>query len=285
MTACERAPETYQPRYSTGAPRQDTWFLFGVHPLHNPARLQELYGPITDLLSRRIPGARFRLEASRNYATYEEKLYQGHFHFALPNPYQTVLALRHGYRVFGKVMDDDDFYGIILVRKDSGIRWISDLKGKAISFPAPTALAATMMPQFFLQRYGLDVMHDIEIRYVGSQESSIMSVYLGDVAAAASWPPPWRALSRERPEVAEQLEERWQTPPLRNNGLVVRQDVPPMIVEQVGALLFSLHESAEGQAMLRRMELAGFETADDDSYQTVRDFLEQFNAQVRPVEH
>ncbi len=38
--------------------------------------------------------------------------------------------------------DDNNFRGIILVRKDSGIKKLTDLKGKAESFPTPTALAA-----------------------------------------------------------------------------------------------------------------------------------------------
>ena len=89
--------------------------------------------------------------------------------------------------------DDNKFAGIILVRRDSGINKLSDLKGKKVSYPARTALAATMMPQYYFQTHGLDVNRDIENLYVGSQESSIMNVYLGNVAAGATWPMqnPW----------------------------------------------------------------------------------------------
>jgi len=68
--------------------------------------------------------------------------------------------------------DDENFRGIILVRKDSAIENVADLKGKAVSYPAPTALAAAMMPQYYLQTHGLDVMNDLDNRYVGSQASS-----------------------------------------------------------------------------------------------------------------
>jgi len=43
------------------------------------------------------------------------------------------------------------------------VRQVSDLKGKAVSFPAPTALAAAIMPQYYLQTHGIDVMKDIEM--------------------------------------------------------------------------------------------------------------------------
>lgn len=269
------------PTFEAAPVAEKTVYRFGIHPLHNPNRLHEIFGPVMNYLDRHIPGANFRVEASRNYATYDEKLFSGEFHFSLPNPYQTVTSVDTGYRVFGKMGDDHNFRGIILVRKDSSIEQISDLKGKPVSYPAPTALAATMMPQFFLHQHGLDVMRDVDNRYVGSQESSIMNVFHGHTVAGATWPPPWRALSKERPELAEQLVVKWQTDPLPNNGLVVREDIPQALVEQVSKLLFELHTHEEGRVMLERMELSRFEPATNATYEPVRAFLKAFSEQVR----
>ena len=277
--------EKYSPTYSTTPPKVVTRYILGVHPLHNPKRLHEIFGPITDYLSKQIPGAVFQVEASRNYAAYDKKLYAREFHFGLPNPYQTVNSLKHGYKVFGKMGDDKNFRGIILVRKDSAIKEVTDLKGKAVSFPAPTALAATMMPQFYMQEHGLEVMKDIDIRYVGSQESSIMNVFLKDVAAGSTWPPPWQALSKERPELAQELEVKWSTAPLPNNGLVVRDDVPEDILQQVAKIFFALHTHEQGKKWLARMELSRFEAASNETYAPVLDFLEDFNNTVRPIDY
>ena len=255
-----------------------------MHPLHNPRRLFEIYGPLVDLLNRRIPNARFRLEASRDYAEYDRKLRERHFDLALPNPYQTLKAQERGYRVFAKMGDDHNFRGIILVRKDSGIKEVRDLRGKAVSYPAPTALAATMLPQDFLHAHGLDINRDIENRYVGSQESSILNVFQGRTAAGATWPPPWQALVRERPELAEALEVKWQTRSLPNNSLVARDDVPEAVLAALRTELLRLHEHPEGQALLARLPLSRFEAADDATYAPVRAFVQRFSAQVRPLE-
>ena len=190
LSACSEQPEEhYSPKFSTTPEIPETTeieYIFGVHPLHNPQRLYEVFGPMLAYLSRNIDGVSFKLEASRNYASFDEKLYARKFHFALPNPFQTVSAIDKGYKVFGKMGDDHNFRGIILVRKDSGIKKVTDLKGKAISYPAPTALAAAMMPQYYLQTHGLDVMTEVDNRYVGSQESSIMNVFFGQTQAAAT---------------------------------------------------------------------------------------------------
>lgn len=259
-------------------------YIFSIHPLHNPNRLHEIFDPMMDYLSNNIENATFKLEASRNYAAYNKKLYAGKADFSLPNPYQTITSLRHGYKVFGKMGDDENFRGIILVRKDSGISAVEQLKGKAVSYPAPTALAATMLPQYYLQSNGINVMQDIENRYVGSQESSIMNVYLGNVAAGATWPPPWNALSKERPELKETLEIKWQTQSLPNNGLVVHKKIPDSLTHQVSELLFNMHKTKEGKHILEKMELSQFERANNETYQPVLDFLEKFRSTVRPVE-
>lgn len=273
----------YTPTFSQQALVAENLYIFGVHPLHNPERLHAVFDPLMDYLSNNIKNASFKLEASRNYTSYDKKLYSRKFHFSLPNPFQTINSFQYGYRVFGKMGDDESFRGIIIVRKDSGITEPTQLKGKTVSFPAPTALAATMMPQYYLQTHGLNVMKDIDIRYVGSQESSVMNVFLGDSAAGATWPPPWHALSKERPELEKELKVIWKTEPLPNNGLVVRDNVPDEITQQVASLMNNLHKNKEGQAILARMELSHFESATNETYQPVIDFVSVFSKTVRPI--
>lgn len=278
-TACGRQTASPAPGYRatppTALPRE---YVFGVHPLHNPRRLDATFGPLTAHLAR-ATGVRLRLEASRSYPAFDEKLAARVFDFALPNPYQTLASLEHGYGVIAKMGDDQNFRGILLVRRD-GAQELSALAGTRIAFPAPTALAATMMPQLYLQRHGLLAYRDYQPVYVGSQDSSIMSVYLGDVAAAATWPPPWRALSHERPELARELEVRWQTDSLLNNGVVARDDVPPAVSAAFAAALVHLHESDEGRALLAKLELSRFEAATAQTYQPVRAFLQEYQREV-----
>jgi len=223
------------------------------------------------------------LEASKNYDEYDKKLFSGHFDFSLPNPYQTVESTKYGYRIFGKMGDDENFRGIILVRKDSNIKEISDLKGKSISYPATTALAGTMMPQRFLHDNGININNDVKNLYVGSQESSIMNLFLNESVAAATWPPPWIAFKKERPEIAKELEVKWETSPLPNNGLVAKKEIDPILIEKIASLIFDLYKTEEGKNILKAMELSKFEKADYDTYKPVRIFLDKFEKEIRPI--
>ncbi len=277
-----RAPEgpQYGPRPSS--PNVSVQ-RFAVHPLHNPAKLLAAYQPLMDYLNERLQGIRFELEASRDYAGFEEKYDARKPEFLLPNPWQTLQAMKRGYQVIATAGDAKDFRGIFVVRKDSGIKQPGDLRGRALSYPSPTALAACIMSQYFLHNHGIDIHKDVESRYVGSQESAIMNAWLGNTAAGATWPPPWRAFQKDHPQEAADLEVIWETEPLINNSVMARDDVPAGLRDQIRSLLVGLDGSAEGRSILAGMETSRFLPASDDDYNAVRDYVAHFEKEVRPV--
>ncbi len=188
-----------------------------------------------------------------------------------------------GYVVLASAGEPGDFKGIFLVRKDCGIHKVADLRGKAVAYPSPTALAGCIMPQWFLHTHGLDVNRDIESRYVGSQESAIMSALLGQAAAGVTWPPPWRALVKEHPAEAAQLRMIWETPPLINNAVLARADIPPDVRTRVRRALLELARTAGGRGVLANMQTARFLPAGDANYDVARRFVDRFEREVRPV--
>jgi len=257
-----------------------TEYIFAVHPLHNPDHFFEIYQPLINYINSTVVDFSLKLESSKDYGSFEQKLYNRKFHFALPNPYQSVNATKYGYTVFGKMGDDKNFRGIILARKDAHVTKVSELRGAVISFPSASALAAAMMPKYYLKQHGLDVEKEAVCRYVGSQESSIMNVYLGKAKAGCTWPPPWEMLIKLHPEVESALEIVWQTEPLINNGLVVRDDVSKDHLEKVSSALFALQNNAKGKTILKRMELSRFEKIENKKFvDIVTSFLNKYKQQ------
>jgi len=283
VSCSDNNTEEYMIKYTDKPVVGKFTYILGVHPLHNPKKLFEVYQPLVDYINKQLVGAEIKLEASRNYAAYDKKLFSGYFDLSLPNPYQTVVAADKDYRIFGKMSDDENFRGIIIVRKDSDIKSITDLKEKTISYPAPTALAATMMPQHFLHINGININKDIKNTYVGSQESSIMNVYLKKSIAGSTWPPPWIAFAKENPNIAKELEVKWETNHLLNNGLVVRKDFPVDLLKKISHIIFTLHTHEKGRNILKAMELSKYEKADYNTYDKVREFLKGFEKEIRPI--
>ena len=285
LVACEQRPAENQLQYSKASSvTQTPVHRLLPHPLYNPKKLSATFQPLVDHLNRQVPAANLRLETSRDYQVFEEKFRSREAEFLMPNPWQTIEAIKAGYYVVAMWGDAQDFKGIFITRKDGGIKVPVDLKGKVVSYPSPTALAAAIMPQYFLYKNGIDINRDIENSYVGSQESSIMNVYLGQSAAGATWPPPWRLFQKDHPAEAAQLKVIWETPSLINNSVMVRDDVPQVIRQGVRQALLDLPKTPEGMKILAAMETARFHVADNASYDMVRGYIERFEKEVRPVE-
>ncbi len=282
---CGREPESKGPQFATKPlSLKVPIYNLAVYALHNPAKLFQAYQPLVDYLNNRLEGVHLHLEASRDYADFEEKVRAGRPEIILPNPWQTLQAMKAGYHVIAMAGDPEDLKGLIVVRRDSTILRPADLKGQAVSYPSPTAMAACIMPQYFLHTHGINVNKDIKNRFVGSQESSIMNVYLGKTVAGATRPMPWRAFKKEHPREASELKVIWQTESLVNNSVMVRGDIPPRIREQVRKLLIGLDGSREGKAILDGMETSRFLPASDGTYDVVRQYIARFEREVRPVE-
>ncbi|MDO8454895.1 MAG: phosphate/phosphite/phosphonate ABC transporter substrate-binding protein, partial [Sulfurimonas sp.] len=255
-------------------------YKFGIHPYLNSKKMYISYRPILDLLESKIEGVKFELETSATYAEYETKLYREDFDISLPNPFQTYNALSQAYKVVARMKPDDVFRGIFVARKDSHLKDVSQLKGKSISFPAPTALAATMMPLYYLYENGIDVKQDITQKYVGSQYSSILNALSGYTVAGATWPPPWEAWKKENPDQAQEMEVVWQTDSLINNGVIVKKSLDAKVVEKVVAILVNLDKSPEGKTLLTNAGFEGFTPSNDSDYNGVSYFLKKYEKAI-----
>ncbi len=285
LVACEQQ-SVEKPLQYGAAPvgSRVTTYRLVPHPLYNPQKLSETFQPLVDYLNRQVPESHIELEASRDYQAYEKKFRAREAEFLMPNPWQSLEAMKVGYHVIAMWGDAEDFKGLFIGRKDAQIKTPGDLKGKVVSYPSPTALAAAIMPQYFLHTHGLDINRDIQNAYVGSQESSIMNAYLGQAAAGATWPPPWRIFQKQHPAEAAQLHVLWETPSLLNNSVMARDDVPVGIRQKVRQALLDLPNTPEGKKVLSGMETARFHIADDASYDIVRQYIARFEKEVRPVE-
>ncbi len=267
----------YRPSGVAAAPAA---YIFGVHPYANPKEVFEAYLPIMRYLERKIPGTRFEVEAAKDYADYEAKLAARRFHFGLPNPYQTLFALDHGYRVIAKMAPDEDFRGLIVARAERRIDSPRDLAGSTVCFPSPTAVAGTMLPMLYLRDHGVDVNRDIRVRYVGSQFSSILNAYAGDAAACGSTARFWRAWSRENPDKAKEMKILWQTGTLPHNGVIARDDVDPGIAAAVAAALVGMDKDPQLDQGQFRIDQAHFEPAGNATYKAMDDFLRRYDETI-----
>jgi len=270
----ENTQSSYKP---TSEPFVSKRYLVGNHPYLNSKKMYTSYRPILDYLESKMENTFFELETSASYSEYNKKLFNEKFDFSLPNPYQTYNSFKHNYRAIAKMKPDSQFRGIFVARKDAHLKDPKQLIGKNVSFPAPTALAAAMMPLYFLEKHGIDTKTQINKMFVGSQYSSIFNAYTKDTIAGATWPTSWKAWVQENPNKASEMEVVWKTKILINNGFVVNKRVDDKIANKVANLLVNLDKNKEGKTLLKNAKFDGFELSDRKKYDIVKEFLNKYD--------
>jgi phosphonate transport system substrate-binding protein len=274
-----KAQSDYAPKYEshsqTGATNIE--YVFGILPLQSTVELSKVYQPVVDAINRQATGFTVRMETARDYPAYEAKLRERKLDLALMNSFQALAAEKLGYRIFGKIGGDELVYGIIIVRKDSGIRNVNDLRGKTISFPSPSAIVATMLPKFVLMKAGLNVDQDAKPIYVGSIDSVVMNVYSGLSAAGGLYPATWEAMKKQHPEIVDALEIKWRSAPFLNSPLAVRDDLPKDHLNAIAKVLFDLDKTEQGRVILSRIvDVPRIEPANSQTYDPARKFLKEY---------
>ncbi|MCX6221609.1 MAG: PhnD/SsuA/transferrin family substrate-binding protein [Bacteroidia bacterium] len=90
FSGCKPKTQTSGPKYGESpVSRTSPVYHFAIHPLYNPAKLMESYQPLMDYLNGKLKGAQLILEASRDYANFEQKYKESKPEFLLPNPWRT----------------------------------------------------------------------------------------------------------------------------------------------------------------------------------------------------
>lgn len=269
------ADSSYKPTGSVQT--NEDMFILGVHPYANPQTLFEDYQPIIKYLEQKIPNTKFKLEASKDYADYEDKLEAKKFHFALPNPYQTIFSFEHGYHVIAKMTPDEDFGGLIIKRKESNVNSFKDLKDKSICFVSPSAVAATMLPLMFLHEEGIDTSKDLKIRYVGSQDSTILNAKSGECDISGSTVRFFRSWSKKNPELAKDIVILWKTEPFVHNSIIVRSDVDKTIAKKVAEALVALSKDTSVDQTVFKKDQQYFEFATNKTYDKANRFFKKYD--------
>lgn len=126
---------------------------FGVIPRFNPHVTYEYYQPLMDYLSMNTP-YRFELRLGRTYLETIEDLRKGTTDVAyLGGATFAIARHRFGARALVKPRNAEGgttYRCFIIVRKDSPVRTIQDLRGKSVAFGARRATTGSLIPSYML---------------------------------------------------------------------------------------------------------------------------------------
>jgi phosphonate transport system substrate-binding protein len=155
-------------------------YNFAVLPRFFPIVILERFGPLADYLADEA-GIDVEFVMPRNFSDYIDMARKGKILFSYQNP--VVFAKISEYvkplAIASKGAHKTRFRGIIIVRTDSGINTIADLKGKLVSIVSLQSVGGYISQKDFLAQNGISVKTDIVVREAtdNKQENVILDVY------------------------------------------------------------------------------------------------------------
>jgi len=194
------------------------------------------------------------------YSNYERQVeghFAGHFHVAWNSPLAWLqtehIAVQTGRTVKAIAMRDSDcdLTSVIVVRNDSPIRSIEDLRGKTVAVGASDSPQATLIPLLHLAEAGLEPEKDFAVRlfdvlvgkhgdHIGGERHAAKALIEGTVDAACMIDGNHLLFSREGTLPSNSTRILAQTGEYDHCNFTVLDDAPEAAVTQFCTLLMSM---------------------------------------------
>jgi phosphate/phosphite/phosphonate ABC transporter binding protein len=161
---------------------------FGFTPVLGEAEMRSEFEPLTAYLSDAI-GQKVVLYVAKDYGDLRTQMEDGMVDIGSFSPFAYVDATRGGkIRIIAQsIIDGTTTYrGIIVARKDSGLKTVGDLKGKRFAFVDPKSASGYVYPRAMLIEKGLDPKSYFkETIFAGDHNKVIAAVLQSRVDAGA----------------------------------------------------------------------------------------------------
>lgn len=155
---------------------------------------------------------------------------------------------------------EPEYDGIILVKKDSGIATLGDLKGRVIAFDEPHSTSAHVLPRMLLEENKLKL---VQIKRPGTVKPDVVGYIYGNDGSAPNFlitgradaaTTSYREFERLKPEVRETLKIIGRTKNVPRLLIAVRKDLNSKLVKALKQILINMEQEPEGQGVMKRQQ-------------------------------
>ncbi len=255
----------------TGKIKDKKTVSFGVIPRDNPRIMYEKYQPLLDYLASETPYT-YELVLKKNYEETVNALGNGEMDLALLGP----LTYLEAHAKFGAISilkpkgaDGSATYKSVMIRKkDSPVRDISDLKGRSVAFASSKSTSGNLMPRYLLANSGIHLSDLTEYANFDYHDSVVKAILKGQYTVGAV-----------RDSVAKKyaklgIEAIAESASIPTGPLVAGPGTPYAVIENIKKALLDLNsQNRDRQNVLKRLDEEyrnGFIEASDKDYGEIR---------------
>jgi phosphonate transport system substrate-binding protein len=168
---------------------------------------------------------------------------------------------RFGFELLAtaEVQGSHFYHSYLIVKKDSPVQRLEDLKGRVFAFTDPDSLTGKLAPTHWLAK-----MRETpetffgKVIYTYSHDNSILAVTKGLVDGAAVDGLIWEYYQHKNPSLTSETRIIKRSDPYGIPPVVASKTLSPKLKERVRQLLFSMHKDPGGGTILRELMIDRF---------------------------
>ncbi len=254
--------------------------VIGLIPEQQIFEQIERYKPLAAYISKKI-GVEVKLKALPRYgniidnfvSTGMDGAFFGSFTYTLAHAKLGIEVLARPENLEGV----STYYGLIFVRKDSGIKTIKDMKGKRFAFVDKATTAGYLLPLEYFSKSGIRDYKTYlkEAYFAGTHEDAIADVIdrKADIGAAKNTV--YERMVKGDDRIKKVLAVLEESPRVPENGLAVRKDLDDSLKKKLKDALVTMHNDPEGKKILEAFGARRFIETTDKDYEPVLNYAKE----------
>lgn len=259
----------------------------GFVPSQNAETLSAKAKPLADLLSKRL-GIPVKVTVTTDYNGVVEAMGSKKLDLGFLPPTDYVLAHKKGYANVllqaqrygvnpktGKQTNQlvDYYYAGMLVKNDSNIKTVNDLKGKTIAWQSPTSSAGYVWPAVYLKEHGIDAQKDVKGTQLQGHDKAVEAVMNGDVDAAAVFVDARNIVDKEYPNIYQKTHYLFLTKKIPNDTISVRPDMSQKWQDKISNAFVAIGKDPKGKKIIESIySHEGYVKSKDSNFDVVRTY-------------
>ena len=261
-TTASTAPSTATTAAASSGPRIGSFdrpVVLAFTPSQQAATIATNGAAIKAALEK-ATGLAWKVTAMSSYAAQVEAMGSGSVDVGFFAPLQMTLVIGKGYGtpILGALRKDDTgqlattYKSQILVRTDSGINSIADLKGKKFAFVDPLSASGYVYPTLAIKNKTGQAPNTFfsSTTFAGSHPNAALAVYNKQVDGAAMFIDARDSLVATTPDIKTATRVIDTAGPIPNDGVALRKGFPDDVGKQVKDALIAYSKDPAGAKVL-----------------------------------